>query len=106
MAENAAEAGKPVVWNDQKIARVRSITFANIYANNTYLGFSNWDMWISFGEIMGQQGENLVVEEKARIVMSLQQAKAFIEVLNKNLELFEKQFGEIKVLGQDLSQEK
>ena len=86
-------------WGATDIKPIAAPNMVSVYANNANVGFSNWDMWLTFGEIMGEEGGQLVVAQKARVVMSLQHAKAFIDLVNTNLAAFEKQFGEIKILS-------
>jgi hypothetical protein len=73
----------------------------NIYTNNVQIGFSNWDAWIQFGEILGEHEGRLLIAPKTRVVMSLQHAKAFLSALSGSLAKFEDTFGEIKQFVQD-----
>ena len=62
---------------------------------------SVYDFAIEFGEVdkieINKNQADMYVELKAGIVMSPQHAKAFFNILKKNLEEYEKQFGEIKL---------
>ncbi|MBA3765855.1 MAG: DUF3467 domain-containing protein [Acidobacteria bacterium] len=67
------------------------------YANNVALGFSSWDMWIGFGELLGHTDKGQpIIEEHTRITMSLEHAKAFSRIFAANLAKFEEQAGEIR----------
>jgi hypothetical protein len=91
--ENSAEESTPPVQ------KVRASTFAHFYTNNIQLGFSNWDMWVTFGELTGQEDNKPTIEERAKVVMSLHHAKAFVQILVRSIQEFEKQFGEIKLVS-------
>ena len=69
----------------------------NIYTNNVQIGFSNWDTWFQFGEILNEHEGRLLVAPKVRVVMSLQHAKAFHAALEESLLKFEETFGEIVI---------
>ena len=69
----------------------------NIYTNNIQIGFSNWDAWLQFGEILGEHEGRLLIAPKLRVVMSLQHVKAFLGALQDSLMKFEATFGEIKM---------
>lgn len=84
--------------------RVRGEDFVRFYANNIQVGFTSWDMRITFGEVVeNSDTSQLRVEERTTIVMSLHHAKAAINVLMDQLTALEKQFGEIKILQQPVS---
>ena len=69
-----------------------------IYANNTFLFSSNWDVRFVFAErlpfSLSDSGPN-ISEPRVGIVMSFQQAKAFHEAFSKILETVEKTMGKI-----------
>ncbi len=78
--------------------------FVNFYANHIELSFSAWDMRIFFSEVIGNKGGKPIIEDKARVVMSLHHAKAFVAMLVQNMATFEKNFGEIRLLNTPSSQ--
>lgn len=82
---------------DEQIG-VNSPDFIKIYANNAQVGFSLWDMSIIFGEIVGEQEGKAVVEQKVKVNMSKEMAKVLTIILNQNLNAYETQFGEIKLI--------
>ncbi len=75
------------------------LNIPNIYINNVHLGFSNWDMYLVLGEMLGERDKNLVVTPKVRVTMSLQFAKAFADLLKTNLDAFESEAGEINLIS-------
>jgi hypothetical protein len=96
-------------WQDDDItplsAQIKMDT-VNAYSNNVRLGFTNWDMWFLFGEILGEKDGKLLTLPRARITMSLQHAKAFLQAFQTSIEGFEKDFGEIQILTGPKSSEK
>lgn len=87
--DNAADEQEP------SIKLVPAQSAVRLYANNVQIGFSTFDMWMMFGEIMGREGDTLLVEPRARVSMSLEHAKAFADVLSKNIAKFEEELGQI-----------
>ena len=77
--------------------RVQAEEFGSLYANNVSIGFSTWDMWITFGEIVGEQNGEPVIEEHTRITMSRELGKVMAILLGSNLRAYESKFGEIRV---------
>jgi hypothetical protein len=69
------------------------------YANSVRLNVSLWDFRFNFGLIE----EGLQVVEESRVIMSPQHAKMFYR-FERNLQLYEEKFGEIK-LPSDVMQE-
>jgi hypothetical protein len=92
----ADEEGKLKVksW-DASSMELGSERVPNVYTNNAQIGFSNWDAWIQFGEILGEREGRLLVAPKVRVVMSLQHVKAFLTALNDSIAKFESTFGDI-----------
>ncbi len=85
---------------DQQI--VQSENFVKVYANNVTLSASNWDMSLSFGEIIGlSEDGNPIVEQKVKVNMTREFIKALYNLLGVNIGAFEKQFGEIGFVNID-----
>jgi len=82
----------------------RADNFVHFYTNNVQVGFSNWDMWIVFSELTDQERQETIVQEKAKVVMSLSHAKVLAEILTNGIKRFEEQFGEIQVIMRTSSQ--
>lgn len=71
--------------------------FFSFYANNMAIGFSSWDVSITFGEIVGQGAEGQpVVEEIGKVTMTREFFKVITHVMALNLAAYEKRYGEIK----------
>lgn len=68
----------------------------SVYVNSAQFQMTPWDITIRFGEVLGRDGNELLVEEKACVVMSPQHAKAMLELLQENLADFERRAGEIR----------
>ena len=86
---------KAVVTYDLTNA-VRSPDFVSLYINNTRFGFSKWDIQMICGRVSVTAIQNLnPVEELAVIAMSPQHAKAVLKALEKNIEIYEAEHGEI-----------
>lgn len=84
-------------WGEDNTVQANN-SIPNVYINNVNLGFSNWDMFLLLGEMLGEREGKLVVQNKVRITMSLQFAKAFSDLLKTNLDAFEKETGEIGLI--------
>jgi hypothetical protein len=70
--------------------------YRSVYANNVALGISAFDISLVFGEIMGSEdGKTVNVEQRVRVTMSPQHAKALVMVLAENLHNYEKNIGPI-----------
>jgi hypothetical protein len=97
----AEEKGKLKVktWDESSTQMLGSERVPNIYTNNAQIGFSNWDAWIQFGEILGEVEGKLLIAPKTRVVMSLEHAKAFLAALQDSMAKFEEEFGEIKTFA-------
>lgn len=81
---------------------VESENFVKIYSNNVTLGASNWDMSLVFGEIAGVSEEGTpLVEQKVKVSMTREFAKALCNLLTINIQEFEKRFGEIGFVNID-----
>jgi hypothetical protein len=97
-------ANEPTIEIEAKAWKKSELEFLDervpsIYSNSANVKFSNWDVSLDFGEIVGGSSDNkLVIAPRVRIMMSLQHAKAFSEVLKTNLEVFEQRFGEIHMI--------
>lgn len=87
-------------WEEGDIVQLTPDKLPSLYANNVSIGFTNWDAWMQFAEIVGEKDGKLLVAPKLRVVMSLEHAKAFVHALRDSLANFEAQFGEIKMFAQ------
>jgi hypothetical protein len=86
---------EPKVWSKDKIIYTPT-EVPSVYTNNVTVNFTNWDVSLTFGEIAGEKDDNLLVDRKIRVTMSLQHGKAFIELFNNIMAEFEDKFGLIQ----------
>lgn len=77
--------------------RVRTERFRQLYANNMQVGFSSWDLAITFGEITGEQDGKPVIEETVRVIMTREIAKVLSTILKNHIDIYEEHFGELKL---------
>lgn len=77
--------------------RVRTDRFRQLYANNMAIGFSSWDIGITFGEIIGEKDGQPVIEETVKVLMTREIAKVMAKILTNHVAAYEAQFGEIRI---------
>lgn len=101
--KQAGQAGLPkaVFAKAADQLRVRADGYRQIYANNMSVGFSSWDLGITFGEIVGEKDGQPVIEETVKVLMTREIAKVLAKILTNHIALYEAQFGEIKLPGAD-----
>lgn len=93
---NETEAKKLGLRNSKDQHNALSENFVKIYANNVGIGASNWDVSITFGEILGLADDGQpVVEQKVKVNMTREFMKALSNLLVQNVKAYEEQFGEI-----------
>lgn len=85
--------------NKEQITQ-RSDQYLKIYANSVNMGVSLWDINLTFGEIVGEEDGQPVVEQKVKVNMSKEFAKAVLNLLKLNIGQYEEQFGEIQLINQ------
>ncbi|HUE80872.1 MAG TPA: DUF3467 domain-containing protein [Pyrinomonadaceae bacterium] len=95
MAENKEPETK--TWDRSNIEFIQE-RVPSVYANNSGVSFTNWDASIEFGEILGEVEGKLRILPKVRVTMSLQHAKAFLDLFKASLEGFENRLGKIQVM--------
>jgi hypothetical protein len=71
--------------------------FKLIYANFVQSIFSPLDVALTFGEIMGAEGDKVYVLTKARVTMTPAEAKILQMIVAKTVGDYEEKFGEISV---------
>lgn len=69
--------------------------FQSLYSNSVQTRVTPWDVRMEFGELGIATGQELVVQQKVAVTMSPTHAKAFMEVLQRELHNYEEQFGTI-----------
>lgn len=85
--------------------RVRTERFRQIYANNMQVGFSSWDLAITFGEITGEQDGKPIIEETVRVIMTREIAKILSTILKNHIDLYEEHFGELRMPLESVAKE-
>jgi hypothetical protein len=64
------------------------------YSNNVEITFSTWDMHLTFSEVIAaHQEKGQLLQRVARVTMSLEHTKIFIELLARSLLQFERAVG-------------
>jgi hypothetical protein len=74
---------------------VRPENFVTLYANHVRIMLTRWDFFLQFGQIQDAQGSELLLLEQIGIYMSPQHAKAYRDLLDKQVKKYEKQYGAI-----------
>ena len=74
----------------------KSETFVSLYANNIFIRTTPWDLQLIFGEILSVDERKLVIEQQLAINLSPQTAKSLLDVLDGQIQAYERQFGEIR----------
>ena len=68
---------------------------AKYYANHVGLSLSPMDLRLAFSEMVGFDGEKLILEPIVFVTMSLPTAKALLLILARNMKTYEDRFGTI-----------
>lgn len=82
----------------EKIEGKKSEHYVSSYANNVQMQTNFFDCALVFSEMLGtkvDESQTLLVEEKARIVLTLTQCKLLAMTMMSQIFLYEKRFGEI-----------
>ncbi len=66
-----------------------------VYSNQVQVVISPWDLRFIFAELEEATAEEMVVTERVRIAMSPAHARAFLELLSRQLDKYEGGFGPI-----------
>ena len=80
-----------------KQIRERTDRFRQVYANNMRVSFSTWDCSLTFGEITGERDGQPIIEETVKILTTREIAKTLMLILKGQIDVFEAQYGEIKI---------
>jgi hypothetical protein len=73
------------------------------YANNTQVSWTNFDVRMLFGEVVDNQPDKIVVEQRAQVTVSYLEAKLLILLLTQAVTRHEATFGEIKIPAEMLA---
>jgi hypothetical protein len=82
-----------------EIAFVRSADFISVYANFIRINFNAFEVAILFGQagVIPERQEAFAVDMKARVALSLIEAKLLIEMLTNTVDKFEKKYGTVSI---------
>ncbi|MGH8071335.1 MAG: DUF3467 domain-containing protein [Candidatus Entotheonellia bacterium] len=80
----------------QFISVKRAEQFMEIYANYVSLATSPWDITLMFGRTIADDPRNPYIEQRLSATLSPQAAKALAEILWRNIQAYEEQYGEIR----------
>ncbi len=78
--------------------------FRDEYANSVNLKVTTWDFQFTFGLMEQTSGDTYVVTNSSRVFISPQQAKALSQILDSNIEQYERNFGAITIAPPNLVQ--
>ena len=65
------------------------------YANHVGMSLSPMDLRLAFSEMVGFEGDKLILEPMVFVTMSLPTAKALLHILATHLKTYEERFGTI-----------
>jgi len=96
-SDSVAQHPNPIgsLVKPENIHNTQAPDFHSIYSNNVAFTMSAFDLSFIFGEITNVEDRVLNVNQKLRVTMSPQHAKAFALVLLQNLKTYEQTVGPI-----------
>lgn len=71
----------------------RGGSFSHIYCNTASFSITFFDFSITFGEITSDNPDEMHIEDRARVTMSLEHAQALLVALQHQLTSYEKKYG-------------
>jgi hypothetical protein len=77
---------------NRQTVKTRAADFTDRYANSVEVRSSFSDFRFVFGEVDVDE-EKVIIEERAKIVMSPQHAKMFLKIFTSHLQKYEAKFG-------------
>jgi Protein of unknown function (DUF3467) len=102
MSEEAEGKGEVRVTHSAEfkdLVHVRSEQFVSLYCNYAQCSFTPWDIRITFSDVGEAEINNPAYIDLATVTLPPVVAKALITVLQRNVQLYEGDFGEIRVPG-------
>lgn len=66
-----------------------------VYANNTKLRASLFDVMLDFGVVVNMDDESIAIQDAVTVMMSPQHAKVFLRILDKHIRDYEAKFGRL-----------
>jgi Protein of unknown function (DUF3467) len=95
MAEQPEEE-MTIIKEPQDISFSRSEHFTEIYANYVGIVSSPWDITLHLGRIVTDDPHHPSIEQRLSATLSPQTAKAMLQLLWRNIQAYEQQYGEIR----------
>jgi len=86
-----------------KIQLINTPDYRENYANSVQVRVNLWDFFLLFGRINQTAPDNVAIHSFQGIYVSPQQAKALLDLLQRNVTQYETAFGEIKLEPQGAS---
>ncbi len=100
MAQSHNSYPATLTLDEAQVAPIHNPDIPMVYANNVAIAVSTWDVRITLNQIMGNDEERGPLVKPLLVVnMPHTTAKAFLDILGKNLGLYEKNVGTIKLLS-------
>ena len=93
MAKKKSKELKPLKRNESLLPMKDGLP---VYSNNVHISTSNYEIKFSFGEILTADQKTIVTQERARVYMTLEHAKAFLHALDNNIKKYEEMFGKVR----------
>lgn len=83
-----------------EVKQIRSSGYFSFYTNNARIGFSGWDVRVTFADLGEGDDRKPLIKDITTAIMSPPHAKALLNALVEGVKKYEHQFGEIKIPGQ------
>jgi hypothetical protein len=93
------DKAKNTVPSQPELKYVKSPEYRSTYSNNVAYIISPLDFSLIFGQILEGDQERLVIEQITKVTMAPIQAKLLAHLLNDQVEVYEKNNGEIIIPG-------
>lgn len=91
-----AKEGKTIVSAENAPGITRSDQYRAIYVDSSKLGYSPWDIRLTFGLLIEELPNKIVNQEQVTIILSPGHGKTLLRILQEQIPMWEKQFGEIR----------
>jgi len=91
----------PTKATDEKkkvsVQTCKSPEYRAFYSNYAQVGFTAFDIGVTFSEVIEASGESILAEQRGRVSMAPLQAKALLRLLTKIIGQYEEKYGAIPV---------
>jgi hypothetical protein len=101
--KEAAEPALPKILKERVVISsegapraARSESFRFMYADTSRLGYSPWDIRLTFGLLVEETPGEIVNREEVCVILSPSHCKTLQRILNEQMPVWEKQFGEVR----------